>query len=112
MAGEWSGMAEASLLGLLPASSASRALMIRVVALAAVVAGLTRPGGAARALALTGSAAALLSFLVTGHTTVHPARALLAPLLLLHLAIVAFWFGSLRPLRRVAAAQPPAQAAH
>ena len=35
-----------------------------------------------------------------GHTAIHPLRWLLAPLLLVHLAVAAFWFGALWPLPR------------
>ena len=50
------------------------------------------------------------SFVLTGHTAVHQRR-LLAPLLILHVSIVAFWFGSLGPLRLVLRLEPPATAA-
>jgi copper resistance protein D len=38
------------------------------------------------------------ALVLTGHTSTHPQRALLAPLLLLHLLAAAFWFGALAPL--------------
>src|SRR2546430_16504443 len=38
-------------------------------------------------------------------------RLLLAPLLLVHLMLAAFWFGSLWPLRQLCALEPRAQAA-
>jgi putative copper export protein len=55
----------------------------------------------ARGFTLVGVAGAVLvavSFTLTGHTAVSPRRAFLAPLLLAHLLIVAFWFGALWPL--------------
>lgn len=55
----------------------------------------------AQGLTLVGVAGALLvvvSFTLMGHTAVSPRRALLAPLLLAHLLVVAFWFGALWPL--------------
>ncbi len=41
-----------------------------------------------------------------GHTAIHPLRWVLAPLLLVHVAVAAFWFGALSPLRLVASAEP------
>ena len=55
----------------------------------------------ARGVTLVGVAGALIvavSFTLTGHTSVSPRHGLLAPLLLAHLLIVAFWFGALWPL--------------
>jgi copper resistance protein D len=55
----------------------------------------------ARGVTLVGVAGALIvavSFTLTGHTSVSARRALLVPLLLAHLLIVAFWFGALWPL--------------
>jgi len=55
----------------------------------------------ARGFTLVGVGGAVLvavSFTLTGHTAVNARRALLAPLLLAHLLIVAFWFGALWPL--------------
>src|ERR1700733_6935784 len=68
-------------------------------------------GPARRRLALIGAAAIIASFALTGHTAVNAWRALLAPLLLTHIAIVTFWFGSLAPLRQVLRLEPAAQAA-
>src|SRR5580693_443255 len=54
-----------------------------------------------RGVTLVGVGGAVLvavSFTLTGHTSVSDRRALLAPLLLAHLLIVAFWFGALWPL--------------
>ena len=54
-----------------------------------------------RGFTLIGVGGALLvavSFTLTGHTSVSARRGLLAPLLLAHLLIVAFWFGALWPL--------------
>jgi putative copper export protein len=111
MAGEWSGISDPAVLRLASASSAGHALLLRMAALACVRLGLARQGAAWRLLALAGALAALGSFLLTGHTAVNPERAILAPLLFVHLALVAFWFGSLWPLRQLATLEPGAQAA-
>lgn len=71
---------------------------LQVVGLAALIAGLTHSGPRARIWALGGSALAILAFALTGHTSVHAHRWLLAPLLISHLSIIAFWFGALAPL--------------
>jgi len=49
-------------------------------------------------LGVIGAVCTVSGFLLTGHTSVHAWRGVLAPLLLLHLLIVSFWFGSLIPL--------------
>ncbi|HEY7964953.1 MAG TPA: CopD family protein [Steroidobacteraceae bacterium] len=111
MAGEWAGLTDPALLRLLTVSSAGVALLMRVAGTALLLATVGRSRAPARGLAVTGSVALALSFVVTGHTSVSPARASLAVLLLVHVAVAAFWFGSLWPLRRIAALEPPAQAA-
>lgn len=47
---------------------------------------------------VSGAVLVAASFTLTGHTSTGGRRALLAPLLLAHLLIVAFWFGALWPL--------------
>ncbi len=58
-----------------------------------------------------GAALAVLSFAFGGHTAIHPLRFVLAPLLLVHLAAAAFWFGALWPLYAAAGEGPPDAAA-
>ncbi|HYM28813.1 MAG TPA: CopD family protein [Steroidobacteraceae bacterium] len=111
MAGEWAGLTDPALLRLLTLSSAGVALLIRLAATALLLATVGRSSALARGLAVAGSVAIPLSFIFTGHTSVSPARASLAGLLLVHVAVAAFWFGSLWPLRRIAASAPPPQAA-
>jgi len=43
-----------------------------------------------------------------GHTTTHDPSLLLMPLLIVHVVIVAFWFGSLLPLIHVTESESPA----
>jgi len=61
--------------------------------------------------ALGGSVAVVVAPLLSGHTAVHPERVLLAPLLFVHLSVLAFWFGSLRPLRALTVCESPLVAA-
>jgi copper resistance protein D len=111
-AGDWSGLGAATL-RVFAASSAGLALCVCLFGMSCVALGLRRDGPVAsgRALAALGSLLTVTSFLLTGHTVAHRERLLLASLLFAHLAIVAFWFGSLRPLRRLALNAAPAEAA-
>jgi len=111
LGGEWSSLTDPALLRLVPASSAGVALLVRAAALACIAMGARRERAPAQVVALAGSLAALVSFLLTGHTSVGPERALLAPLLLAHLAVVAFWFGALWPLRQLATCESPQEVA-
>ncbi|HEY0767082.1 MAG TPA: CopD family protein, partial [Steroidobacteraceae bacterium] len=111
MAGEWGGFADASLHRLILTSSTGAALAVRVAGLAGVAIGLRGDGLAARTTGLAGSFAAVSSFLLTGHTALDAHRLWLAPLLLVHLIVGAFWFGSLWPLRQLCALEPREPAA-
>ena len=111
LAGEWAGIADASLHRLVLSSSTGAALAVRAAGVAGVALGLRYDGLAARSVAAASSLAALGSFALTGHSAVDPHRLLLAPLLLVHLMLAAFWFGSLWPLRQLCALEPRAQAA-
>jgi putative copper resistance protein D len=111
LAGQWGGLADPMLYRMALSSSAGTALMVRFLGVAGLAAGLSRDGPVSGAVALTGSLVALSSFLLTGHSTLDAHRWLLAPLLLVHLLIVAFWFGSLAPLRTLTALEPPAEVA-
>ena len=111
LAGDVSGLADAALLRLFLSSSAAAALLVRLAGIACVAWGLRRNTPRSQLLAVVGALATVSSFVLTGHTAVHPQRPLLASLLLLHLTILAFWFGSLWPLRQLIALEAPAQAA-
>jgi putative copper export protein len=75
-----------------------------------VIVGLRTPSRRSSAVGLSGALLAGLAFTLTGHTSVHAHRALLAPLLLSHVLIGTFWFGALLPLRHVSAREPAAVA--
>jgi putative copper export protein len=109
LAGEWGGIADASLHRWVLESSLGSALAVRLAGLAGVAIGLAGEGPARRAIALAGSVTALGSFALTGHTAVAAHRLWLAPLLLAHLFIAAFWFGSLWPLRQALTLEPREQ---
>lgn len=101
LAGAWSGVLDPSLHGLLMSSDFGTTLAVRAL-------GLTLIAGSARAaersgtgLAMIGATLTAASFAFMGHTAADPQRWLLAPLLLVHLLAIAFWFGSLGPLLTV-----------
>jgi putative copper export protein len=71
---------------------------LEVLGLIAIACSLLRRGAPASILAICGAVAATVAAVATGHTSVHPQRLLLTPLLALHLLLVAFWLGSLWPL--------------
>lgn len=94
-------------LGLLLIVAGMRAVPARVTAHNIFAASVGSPVGVflkrlgARGFTLVGVGGGLLvavSFTLTGHISVDARRALLTPLLLAHLLIVAFWFGALWPL--------------
>lgn len=109
MAGNLGGTFDPSLSELLRESDTGTAHIVRMLGLAVLFLSLdrrTRLNTIAMRVAL---ALAVLSFALMGHTAIHPLRWLLAPLLLVHVAVVAFWFGALWPLHEVAAREPPEQ---
>jgi putative copper export protein len=59
---------------------------------------LRRGGSPKSILALVGAVLACFAFALTGHTSVGVHRLALAGLLMLHVYVVAFWFGALVPL--------------
>jgi putative copper export protein len=107
MAGNLGGTFDPSLSELLRESDTGTAHVVRIVGLAVLFLSLdrrTRLNTIAMRVAL---ALTLLSFALMGHTVIHPLRWLLAPLLLVHVAVAAFWFGALWPLHEVAGREAP-----
>jgi len=104
---DWSAIADPAMLRLAADSAATWALALRGLGLVCILGG---RGGTA--LRLAGIAAVLVSFSLSGHTVGHEHQAALGAILILHVAIVAFWLGALAPLRCVLlreAAGPAAQ---
>lgn len=108
MAGDYSGLWDRELQQLAWSSGSGWAQLTQAAGLLLVLAALGRP---AHWYASLGGAIALTGFLLTGHTSAHAARAALAPLLGLHLLIVAGWFGALAPLLIVLRQEAPPMAA-
>jgi putative copper export protein len=98
MAGDYDGLIDPALQRLAWGGSAGAAAGLQIIALGVIAAGLAGPGRAASAIAAGGAVLVACAFALTGHTSEHGPRALLAALLCVHLLIVAFWFGALLPL--------------
>src|SRR5437016_5367490 len=107
MAGELTGMLDMSLQRMVLSSSGAAAFALRIVGLVLIAFGMRRTTGPFVAVSVVGAIVAVASFPLTGHVSTHPDRWLLTPLLLIHLLIVAFWFGALWPLAVVSALEPP-----
>jgi putative copper resistance protein D len=105
MTGEPAGVLDMSMQKMAWTSTGAVSHAMQVFGLALlVIAGFRRNNGTV--LMGFGTLCAIGGFLLVGHTSVHPWRWLLAPLLTIHLLIVAFWFGSLLPLRTVVQREP------
>jgi len=103
MAGDFSGAGNVALLRLALRSSRGDAHALQLAGLALIALGLWfhRANGAAvwtLFIAVLGAMLAAVALTLTGHTSVNPLRAWLAPLLAVHLLVAAFWFGALWPL--------------
>ena len=110
MAGEMSGMWDPTLQGMAWNSPAGTALICRLLGLLLVAVGLQEASVRWTILAVGGTVLATGAFALTGHTSVNAHRAALAPLLMLHLLVVAFWFGALWPLYVASLRETPARA--
>ena len=103
MAGDFSGARNTALLRLALHSSRGDAHALQLAGLTLVAVGLWfhRANGPAKwtlYIAVAGAMLAAVALTLTGHTSVNPMRAWLAPLLAVHLLVAAFWFGALWPL--------------
>jgi putative copper export protein len=98
MAGDFGSTFDPSLESLLLRSSSGTAHIVRVVGLAVLLLALDRASKLNTWAATAGAALALVSFAFMGHTTIHPQRWALAPLLLVHVGIGAYWVGALAGL--------------
>ncbi len=110
MAGSFGSTFDPSLEALLLQSSSGPANIARVIGLALLALSLDRATKLNTVGAGIGAVLALASFAFGGHTSIHPLWFVLAPLLLVHLAAAAFWFGALWPLHAAAGEGPPQRA--
>jgi putative copper resistance protein D len=96
--GDFSGLLDPGLQQIAWHSSGGLAQAVRAGGLLLIIVGATGVWRAGWSVATFGALVAVLSFALTGHTSAHPLRIALVPLLALHLLVAAFWFGSLAPL--------------
>jgi copper resistance protein D len=111
MAGELSGVWDASLQRIVLSSSNGAAFILRVLGLSVVAVALRGESARSMIASVSGATIVLSAFIVTGHTTAHPERWFLGALLLVHVAVIAFWFGGLLPLYWVSVRERQAAAA-
>jgi len=116
MAGEMGGMVDPAMQETAMRSPQGAAFGLRVLGLTLVAVGLWRGAVAvsllgAVAVPLMGVVLCVVSFALTGHTSVAPHRAALAVLLIFHLLVVAFWLGALWPLCISTSKETPSVAA-
>jgi len=111
MAGDMSGLWDPALQEMAWKSPAGAAFICRLFGLLLIAMGLRRSGNRWTILAIGGVVLAAGSFTLMGHTSVHVHRGTLAALLMLHLLIVAFWFGALWPLYVASLRETPVRAA-
>lgn len=106
MTGDFSGLVDASMQHRVMDSSFATAHALQIFGLLLVATSATTHARYGVVFAVAGGTLAIGAFLFVGHTSVHPWRAVLGPLLVVHLLIVSFWFGSLLPLLIVARREP------
>ena len=111
MAGEMSGMWNPALQGMAWNSPGRAALICRLFGLLLIAVGLQGASVRWTIVALGGALLATSAFTLTGHSVVNTYRGVLAGLLLIHLLVVAFWFGALWPLYIASLRETPARAA-
>lgn len=108
LGGSFASTFDPALEALLLASDAGIANVVRVVGLGLLIVAWETPVRVARPARAAGIVLLIASFAVMGHTAIHELRWLLAPLLLVHVAVAAFWFGGLAPLAAVTRREPAA----
>ncbi len=111
LAGSLGGVLDASLQAMMLQSGAGAAAATRLIGLVLLLVRLRATGRVAAILGVLGISAIVASFALMGHTTSHEPRSALAALLLVHIAVIAFWFGALVPLRIAVATEDPDVAA-
>jgi putative copper resistance protein D len=102
MAGELAGVWDGSLQAINWMSANASASLVRVLGCILIGVGLR----ASRMLELVGALTVIASFMMTGHLAVHELRWLLMPMLLVHVAVAAFWLGALPALIVLAKHEP------
>lgn len=102
MAGAMSGLWDAGLQRFALSTMAADVLVVRIIGVTLLLVAARNWHATARWLGLPGAVLVAVSFSLIGHAAAAPARAVLMPLIGLHLAVACFWFGSLLPLILIA----------
>jgi putative copper resistance protein D len=110
MADDLMGIFDPALQRLAWATPLAGTLELRIVGVALVACALAGVTASRAVLGLIGSAVIAISFAFMGHTSVSPWRPVLAPLLIVHVYVVAFWFGALPALYLVTLREAPDRA--
>jgi copper resistance protein D len=101
LTGEFSGILDWSMQAIALDSNDAIANGLRLL-VALILASVALSSGNQYRVVLFGATVVIIvSFSLTGHTVTTEHRWLLAPLLMLHLSVVVFWFGCLLPLARL-----------
>jgi putative copper export protein len=111
LSGDFGGLWDQDLQRLAWSSRSGISQLVQSMGLCMVLASLWKPQLNGATWASVGGGVAVGGFLITGHTSTHALRLVLAPLLALHLLVVGFWFGSLLPLALVVRLESRATAA-
>ncbi|MEO6186657.1 MAG: CopD family protein [Steroidobacteraceae bacterium] len=101
MSGRLAGLVDLDLQAFALSTPMGRVMAVRILGLAIVAMALQVRGRLKMMAAVAGVLLVSASFAMVGHTTMDPLRWLVGPAIVLHVLIVAFWFGSLRPLIQV-----------
>lgn len=109
MADDMSGVIDPSLQMMVMHSASSLVLATRLLGLVLIAITVGRRD-IGKTLSLLGVGMVAISFMLTGHTAASPLRWGLAPLLTIHVIIVAFWFGALVPLFVICTREAPIRA--
>lgn len=112
MAGSLAGVFDWSLQQLVLDSPLSAAAGARLAGLGLIAITIRREGVAPILLGLLGGLSVVVGFTFVGHTADVERSAWLSIVLILHLLVVAFWFGGLAPLHIVSRLEPRQRCAH
>ncbi|MEO8314668.1 MAG: CopD family protein [Pseudomonadota bacterium] len=111
MAGSLGGVLDLELQRFSLTTPSATVLAVRVAGMVLLVVFAKPAGNVARTIGLLGVLLIAVSFALIGHTATSPMRWLLGPLIVLHVLVVCFWFGALRPLLQVVALETASTAA-
>jgi putative copper resistance protein D len=104
--GSLDGVLDGSLHALLWSSDAGTTAAVQLLGLIVVLAGSMTSTASGRAAGIVGAVLIASSFAFMGHTVTQEARWLLGPALIVHVLIVALWFGALWPLHWIGRHEP------